>query len=416
MEEGRVAVLQTPAQEIRSRATQVGERLRAALLEVVLEVGGPALRPSRLVEVLGIDKSLASRISRSLRAETANEMLHFTPSPMGLGLFLDAATRRRISTEALRRARAAVAEFQEFLGHVNGGRAGLDALMSDDAVEVRERAERTASQSVHRAMSYLLGFRCETITSAVILQPSPNGRMVDSYEMGRREGIRRLRPSAPVALFSIGIVKSTELNGEAPSIEPLRQGVDPNDPRSLLLPEFCEPHNPGVVLHQNERHTIYALAAHEAIPDGVTVSSAYVVRNGMVPWRLPDQDEESRNYLLHYPCKLLIRDLFIRDDLYTGIEPQIRLEFPGPAGLPRPHPNDPAVRLNQLDVSVPIVSLGRGLSRAGASGSPQHAPMLAQVFRMAGLDPERFRGYRARIMYPVPMITMAWWWALPPAP
>src|SRR5262249_49287447 len=153
----------TPVQEIRRRAIQVGETLRGSLLDVAQEIGGPTLRPSRFVEVLGIDKSLASRISRSLRAETATELLHLTPSPMGLGLFLAARPRRRISTEALRRARAAVAEFQEFLGHVSGGRAGLDALMSDDAVEVRERAERTASQSVHRAMSYLLGFRCETI-------------------------------------------------------------------------------------------------------------------------------------------------------------------------------------------------------------------------------------------------------------
>src|SRR5262245_1043311 len=127
MEEGKVATLPTPVQEIRRRAMEVGERLRAALLEVAHEIGGPTLRPSRFVDVLGIDKSLASRISRSLRAESVTELLHLTPSPMGLGLFLDAATRRRISTtaEALRRARTAVAEFQEFLGHVSGGRAGL---------------------------------------------------------------------------------------------------------------------------------------------------------------------------------------------------------------------------------------------------------------------------------------------------
>jgi hypothetical protein len=415
LDETRLATFPGSAVEIRQRASEVAGRLRAVLLEVSREVSAPAVRPSRLVEVLGIDKSLASRISRSLRAESAIELLHLIPSPMGLGMFLDAAARRRGTPEAVRRARAVVAEFQEFLGNVPGGRPGLDALMSDGAVEVRERAERTASQSVHRAMSYLLGYRCDTITSAAILQPSASGTMVDSFEMGRREGIRRLRPSAPVALFSIGMIHATDLAPEAPRIEPLRPGADPNDPRSVLLPEFCEPSAPALELHQNERHTIYALAENEVM-SGVTVSSAYVVRNGFTRWRLEDQEEESRNYLLHYPCKLLIRDLFIRDDLYVGIEPQIRLEFPGPPGVPRPRTADPSVRLNQLDMSVPIVSLGRGLGRAGASGSPQHAPMLAEVFRMGGLDPDRFRGYRARVMYPVPMITMAWWFDLPPAP
>jgi hypothetical protein len=336
------------------------------------------------------------------------------PSPTGLGIFLDAATRRRVAPDALRKAREAVAEFHEFLASVPGGRSGLEALMSESAVEVRERAERTATQSVHRAMSYLLGFRCETMTSAMILQPSASGEMVDSFEMVRREGIRRLRPSAPVALFSIGLVPPSDPGSDAPRIEPLSPGSDPTDARSVLLPEFCEPSVPAVEVLQNERHTIYALANQEdMVQDPVTVSTAYVVRNGFLRWRREDQDEEARTYLLHYPCKLLIRDVFIRDDLYPGIEPQVRLEFPGPPGVPRPRSNDPAVRLNQLDISTPIVALGRGLRHAAAAGASQHGRMLEHVFRTSGLDPERFRGYRARIMYPVPMITMAWWFPLP---
>ena len=413
--EERIATIRLTGKDIVLSAAQLAERLRSGLLRVAVEAGGPAYRPSRLVEILGIDKSLASRLARSLRADSATELLHMMPSPTGLGIFLDAATRRRVSAESLRQAREAVAEFHEFLGSVPGGRSGLEALMSESAVEVRERAERTATQNVHRAMSYLLGFRCETMSSAMILQPSASGEMVDSYEMVRREGIRRLRPSAPVALFSIGLVPASNPGPEAPRVEPLRPGSDPNDARSVLLPEFCEPHVPAVEVLQNERHTIYALANEEdMVQDSVTISTAYVIRNGFLRWQREDQEEEARTYLLHYPCKLLIRDVFIRDDLYQGIEPQVRLEFPGPPGVPRPRANDPAIRLNQLDISTPIVSLGRGLRNTAAAGASQHARMLEHVFRTAGLDPERFRGYRVRVMYPVPMITMAWWFPLPP--
>jgi hypothetical protein len=397
------------------RASEVAERLRVQLSEVAREVAGPAFRPSRLVELLGIDKSLASRISRSLRSDSSYELLHLIPSPTGLAIFLDSAERHGCGSELLRRTREAVAEFQDLLGDLSGGRAALDALMSETVPEVRERAERIASQSVYRAMSYLLGFRCEAITSAIILQPSAEGQTVDGLDVSRREGIRRLRPSAPVALFSVDL--STELPREAPRMELLDPAADPKDPRSVLLPEFCDPQDPALELHTTGRHTVFALSNDDqSLQRGVTISSAFHIRNGYLRYQRGDQYEEARTYLLHYPCKLLIRDIFIRDDLYVGVEPQVRLEFPAPPGAPRPRPENPAIRLNQLDISAPIVSLGRGLHRAAAAGASQHARMLAHVFRAAGLDPERYRGYRARIMYPVPMITMGWWIPLPPAP
>lgn len=415
MNEDRTTAIPRSARELGERAAGIAERLRASLLELWREAVGPAFRPTRLVETLGLDKSLASRLSRSLRSDTPYELLHLLPSPQGLGIFLDRAEGRTGATEALARARAAVADFQGLLGDIPGGRAALDALMSESVLEVRERAERTASQSVYRAMSYLLGFRCESITSATILQPSADGSLVDSVEVSRREGIRRLRPSAPVALFSVNI--TPEVPREAPRMEPLNPGTDPADPRSVLLPEFCDPAEPDLKLYTTEGHTVFALANEEdSLQRGVTVSSAFLIRNGYLRWRRPDQAEESRTYLLHYPCKLLIRDIFIREDLYPGVEPQLRLEFPAPPGAVRPVAPSPATRLNQLDFSAPIVSLGRGLHRAAAAGSSQHARLLAYVFRAAGLDPERFRGYRVRIQYPVPMITMGWWIPLPTAP
>jgi hypothetical protein len=411
----RTATIPKSAQDIGMRASEVAERLRAHLLEVAREVGGPSFRPSRLVETLGIDKSLASRISRSLRSDAPYEVLHLLPSPTGLGIFLDGVERHGCAPNVLRRARAAVAAFQDLLREIPGGRAALDALMSETVVEVRERAERTASQTVYRAMSYLLGYRCETITSAVILQPSADGKLVDGLEVGRREGIRRLRPNAPAALFSANLAK----NGppEAPAIEMLGEGANPHDPRSVLLPEFCDPHEPSLELHESGQHTIFALSdGDRTLQRAVTISSAFFVRGAYLRWRTEEQEEEFRLYLLHYPCKLLIRDLFIHEDLYVGSEPQVRLEFPAPPGAPRPGTKDPAARLNRLDISTPIVSLGRGLHHAPAAGASQHAKLLAHVFRTAGLDPERFRGYRARIMYPVPMITMGWWIPLPSAP
>jgi len=46
---------------------------------------------------------------------------------------------------------------------------------------------------------------------------------------------------------------------------------------------------------------------------------------------------------------------------------------------------------------------------------PAYGRQLAAIFARLGWDPEEFRGYRSQMLYPVPMITMTWWFPLPPA-
>lgn len=409
------ATLESPSvANATDRVAAVAGQLRGALRAVVREVAGPTPRPARLVGELHVDKSLASRLVRALRADSPFAFIYFVPSPTGLRMVLDAAGAAGVDAELCAAARRATEMFQDLLDDLPGGRTSLDTLISESVVEVRERAERTAKQAVHKSMSYLLGFHCETITSALMLQPSADGMGVDGIEVSRRADVRRLRPSAPVALFSISAA-ANRATGPGPRLEALgRDGAV--EPMAFLLPEFCAPPMPPVSLVQDNGHTIFALSeAAASVHEPVTVTSALVVRGGWITHRSPEQMEDGRSYLLHYPCKLLIRDLYIRDDLYVGAEPQIRLEFPSPLGTPRPRSRGNGTRLNTLDMSAPIENLGRGLGKTAAHGVPEHARLVDHAFDVAGWDADRFRGYRTRIIYPVPMITMGWWIPLPEA-
>lgn len=396
-----------PPGTIEERAIAIAASLREQLLAVAVDVVGSPPRPATVIRVLDLDKSLASRLLRGLRSPSPLELLHLLPSPTGLGMFLDAAEDAGANKKRCAEARATVEQFHRLLTELPSGRAGLDALTSKSVVEVRQRAERTAKQGVYKSMSYLLGFHCETITSALILQPSANGATVDGIDVSLREGIRRLRPGTPVAISSVDLTVETPRD-DAPRLETLG-GQTPSDPLSLFLPEFCDPEAPAIQLFQADRHTIFALSDEASLQRPVTLTTAFIIRNGWLPWRTGDQLEDGRTYLLHYPCKVLIRDLFIRDDLYVGAEPQIRLEFPSPTGPARPQTSSFPMRLNTLDMAAPIEHLGRGLKNAAPTGVAQHARLLSHVFEATGLEPERFRGYRTRIVYPVPMITMGWW-------
>ena len=401
-------------QDLLGAAVAVAQRLQDGLAGV-LGAASQSPRPSDLVRRFGLDKSIASRLSRSLRADSPYEFLHFVPSPAGLALVLASIERRSPSGEAMRQARARVQEFDDLLASFPGGRSALDALISHELLDVRQRAERTAMQSVFRAMSSLLGFQCDVVSSAIILQPSAVGEGVDGIDVSRREGIFRLRPSAPVSLFSVNL--DVGPGEEAPHLELLHGGQAPDSAASLLLPEFCSPSDPPIELIQSGAHTVIALSEQGTqLHEPVTISTGYFVRKGWISHRTEGQHEDGRSYLLPYPCRLLVRDIFIRDDLYVGEEPQLRLEFPNPTGPTGPRMPGFPTRLNTLDLCAPVQNLGRGLGNAAVAGVPEHSRLLAHAFREAGWNPERFRGYRARVSYPVPMVVMGWWVPLPERP
>lgn len=407
---------QRPGGELERRVATTLEEIRRTLLAAIRAIAGPSLRPSRLVVQLKLDKSLASRLVRAVRAETDSEFLHFLPSPTGLRIFLDAASEGASDPDVFTEARAASDRFRELIEEFPGGRSALDTWASRGPTPARNRTEHAARQAVYRAMSQLLGFHCEVVTSALILQPGEDGRTVDGVELSHRAGVRRIRPDTPIALFSIDLASGAP-GGPDPHLAPLSTQDDPSNPASYLVPRFCDPETPALDIHRAGTHHVFALSdALASVHRPVTVTSAMVVRSGWARHGGAGQSEDGRNYLLHYPCKLLVRDLFIRDDLYLGSEPTVRFEFPAPGAAPAPVGNTLPRRLNTLEMWAPIEHLGLGTQRWSVPDVSSHAGLLAHAFGTLGWEPSRFRGYRARVAYPVPMILLSWKIPLPPAP
>ncbi|MCC7144185.1 MAG: hypothetical protein IT349_18990, partial [Candidatus Eisenbacteria bacterium] len=161
-------------------------------------------------------------------------------------------------------------------------------------------------------------------------------------------------------------------------------------------------------------HHVFALSDRfGSVHHPVTITSAMMIRNGWIQRRSDLQIEDQRNYLLHYPCRLVVRDLYLREDLYVGAEPEVRWEFPAPGAAPRSVAQTLPTQLNSLDIWTPIENLGRGPARWPVPKLPVHAQLVRHAFERSGWQSERFRGYRARVVYPVPMILMGWKIPLP---
>ena len=79
-------------------------------------------------------------------------------------------------------------------------------------------------------------------------------------------------------------------------------------------------------------------------------------------------------------------------------------------------PESPRFQLDRVDLSVPIENLGMGLGAIGTRDVPRYPSLMQRAFEGAGWDASRFRGYRCRLQYPVPLVSVTYWFDLPPAP
>ena len=399
--------------KLEDRIHSIAEDLRRHLEPIIREIAGSRPRPSRLVSELDIDKSLASRLTRAIRADDPSEFIHLLPSPTGLSIFLSAARTAGINKETCRAAEDSVDGFRFLLEALPGGRATLDAALSASSGEARSRSEKNAKQAVYKAMSYLVGIRCESIATTFAIQPAADGRMADALDIHHRIGIRRLRPTAPLGVSSMRLHPPSNGKTPLPFMETL-DGVPVSEAQNYFLPEFSSPDLPE--FHMFTEGSVLTTALPESDPpleSPLDLTSAMVIRNVMERYRTKEIHDEWRGYLLHLPCKTLVRDVYIHEDLYQGMVPDITLHIPSPKGAETVRHPGLHGRLNTLDLSIPVENLGLGIGSVAIRGIGRYPELVHEVFDRAGWDASKFRGYRARVTYPVPMTLMTWWFSLP---
>jgi hypothetical protein len=402
----------SPAATLLERIREVGGRIRHPLLRLLEELGGAPPRPARLIRATGLDKSLASRLVRAVRSESENEFLHLVPSPTGLRIFAGSARRLadRATVEALE---SAIDRFQQLLDATPGGRDAIEALISESSPGVRERREHVAKQATFKSMSFLLGHFCETLATSLFLVPSPNERTVDGIEVQQRIGLQRLRPSAPLALLSVLTPPEDEPPGGSTWIETLDGGLGTFAPRDFLIPEFSSQPLPELEVLVSGATTTFLLTGDARVTMPTRLTSAFRIRDG---WSRQSSGslQPVRGYVLHMPCRTVVRNVFVAEDLFPGGTPRIAFRLPAPGGYQfegdddRRHPGT-------IDLSAPIEQLSSGARAFEVPGIPETRDTLLHVLERAGHAGTRFRGWRCTLAYPIPLIEMFWWLALPQA-
>ena len=393
--------------ELVQRIELIGDDLRRSITTVLEAVGGPSPRPTRVSRAIGLDKSLSSRLVRAVQSSTNLDLIHLVPSPGGLHIFAHQATKYADPT-SIRNLLAAIERFEQLLDGVPGGRSSIDAQISESSAVALEKREHIAKQASFKAMSFLLGHFCDVLSTTLFLVPSADGRRVDGIEISRRMGLRRLRPSTPLALLSFWGDVGDAMSENAISFDTLDGERGAANPTGFLLPAFSSQPLPRLDVVRDAEMTTLVLAGDPTLTAPTQLTSASRIRNG---WPItPDAPIQSvRGYVLHTPCRQMVRDVYIAESIYPDAMPQVSFVLPGPRSASRPPRREGPRHFTEVDLTSSIEHLPLGPQAYNIPGVVNHSAVVRHVLERAGHGLTRFRGWRCAVTYPVPLVEMLWW-------
>lgn len=378
------------------RINEAGEALLNSFVRVIDQIPGGDAGPQRLSKELGIDKVLASRMLKAVRAPDPMSVVHRVPGPEPMRRVIKASSKLGVNPEDIKNAGDAIDRFETLIRTEVGDRSALDAILSAWVPEARREFEIRRKQAAFRAMSQLKGVQAEVYAECAIFWPSADGEHIDIVWIKSVYGLQRLRPGIRVKFTSHRAIE------EGTGRQTFTLAGDPVDSvDSATLPKYCSDPTPSLQVQHAGEVMHYLLepvgfGAQSAI-DLVTCE----VNRGEINRYIPNERKRKAwaSSDINIPSRRMQFDVLIHRDLYASALPELRIYdtcIQGQADI-----NDPSRDIDQLDLLESIENLGSGLNRFGSSHVPKYRTMISEVCATLGFDPELLRGYRVGTDYPI---------------
>lgn len=393
MDTGTRPSRQATAPSIEARMRAVGAELARTLGSVLAALPRAPLRPSQLVQELGVNRAVASRVLQATGKRDPLEVMHLIPGPEPLRKIVRSALGKGVDPGLAEEAEQAIHAFDLFIRNEAGTRAALDALISASLPGARERFELASKYSVHKGLSQLKGAQAEHWLGVAVVVPSPDEpEKHDLTWLNGAVAMQRLRPGVAVR-FSYRYRSGESADDEPADLVPAL-GVEPLD-------RFCI-HPPAKLEARAAGKTIHYTLPDDLLGPRQLVDMLVVDHHPAAMRRYSTEAPRRRNSLFvepAIPVGSLVFDTLLHDDAFPGCEPELYLYDTSYHGIA--NVNDPARDLDRIDVQESIEFLGHDMRRFHAAEHPNYGAMLMHLADRFGWDPARFRGYRTRIQYPV---------------
>jgi len=385
------------AQSIEQRLGRATERLRQALSDVIDLVPVRVKKPAEFQRVLKLDRSLSSRLLRSVRMHDPLACLHRLPGPHGVRLLLRAAGKAIGDQKAVRRTEEALVDLENLVTTEFGEWKDLTAAISGWLPEAREQVEMANRQTAFKAMSVIKGVMADAEVSVTLIYPgSNNADWVDRAGITGICRMKRLRPGAPMGLLHGSSI------APPPGTQRLSLTGDPIDPRhsAPLLGDFSSRPTPRFDV-QIQGDTVHYVLKGDGVGLGSMVDLFFAdVMRGRYPTHARVSPRPATpGAVIDIPVKTLIVDILVHEDVWPGVEPELRMYDTAGRGVA--NPTDASRDMDRIDVLESIQEIGTRMERFRTKEVARYVEMVRFVCDQLGWDSNRFRGYRCRVDYPV---------------
>ena len=382
---------------LEERLGRAANGLRTALRDVIELLPVRVRKPSEFQRVLKLDRSLTSRILRAVDMNDPLASLHRLPGPHGVRLLLNAASKARCKAKIIARAEEALAAIEHLVTTEIGDWKALTAAISGWLPEVREQVEMGSRQIAFKAMSTIKGVTADAEISVTLIHPgSADAEWVDRAGITGICRMKRLRPGAPMGLLHGSSI------APPPGTQRLSLAGKPIDPRhgAPLLRDFSSRPTPRFKV-RIEGDTVHYVLDGDGVGLGsmVELFFADVMRRRYPARKAVSPRPATPGAVVDIPVKALIVDVLIHEDVWPGVEPELRMYDTAARGVA--NPTDASRDMDRIDVLESVQYMGTDMARFRTKEVANYQAMVQHVCRQLGWQSDRFRGYRCRVEFPV---------------
>lgn len=375
----------------------IGTRIQDALRRLLQGTDIDLKRPTTLTGAWGVELTLATRVLQAVRQPDPVSSLQLLPTPKGLSSFLVIAREHCADPTSLRDALAALEAYEELIKRLGGKKTDLDTFVARRLDHSRERIEQSAKQNISRGYSSLIGVQAAASVLSCFVFPSEEPGWCDELVVHGYHGLRRLRPELPLLLGS------REILDDEPSrqvtLERLRGGAICQEGMTTALLPFCTDPLPEIEIITDGNKLIYALPAEpqDKLPTELDVFFSSMHRRADPMLGSSDNPRARYAFIPQNPSRYMIMDVFVHQDVWPGVEPELILARVG-------NPSAPDLLAHTLDRADYIETLQRLGNSASAIPHRHYLNQLSLVrfiHEQMGWEVGEFRLYRCIVKYPV---------------
>lgn len=386
---------QSDAQASISEVVAAFHVVRAAISELFTAIGADPTKTRESATKLGLNRGLAWRLSRVVRAANPSGVVSDVPGPQSMAKFLDVCRERGAPEVKLRRAAEAIDAFEVAVSSCSGDRKTLAMLMSNQsggapASEV-ERSRRTLCEGA----SAVWGVQAQVRFVTVFLYPTPgNSLTLDAAHVTGFVGFRRLcERSWPLSYEAVHKADGSVQRFSKQPLDP--EGVGEGELQ--LLKEFCEPRRPKINVVESEDYKRFELAPGPVGNQGLTTCVFGSLLSGISQRYSSDGDTSGFMVLLQTPIERVVFDMFLHRDIEVSDIPRVQLLD----RLTYPYVNRESEFDKQLlPITEAPAPLPGGIAGALCPHMPFYPRLLEFVCGRTGVGFESFRGSRFEMAYP----------------